>query len=101
MKKIPMVKKPCSNCPFKKDTLKGWLGADRAEEIANAHGFTCHKTGETGSGPRKQCAGFMILKQEESAFYRILNHAARQFLIEQNNVIFDNKEDFIKHHSNE
>ena len=43
----------------------------------------------------------MILKQEESAFYRILNHAARQFLVEQKNVIFDSKEDFIKHHSNE
>lgn len=96
-----MIKKPCSNCPFKKNTLKGWLGSTTANRVANCDSFTCHKTGETGSGPRKQCAGFMILKQEDSAFYRILNHAARQFLIEQKSVIFDSKEDFIKHHSNE
>jgi len=101
MKKIPMVKKPCSNCPFKKDTLKGWLGHDRADDIANCSSFTCHKTGDTGKGPRKQCAGFMILKQEESDFYRLLNHAARQFLMKHNNDIFESKEDFIKHHSNE
>lgn len=99
MRKIPMVKKPCSNCPFKKDALKGWLGADRAEEIANAHSFTCHKTGETGSGPRKQCAGFMIMKEEDSAFYRLLNHEARKYLSEQNKLVFDTIYDFINHHT--
>ncbi len=93
-----MIKKPCSDCPFKKDTLKGWLGCDRADEIANSSSFTCHKTGETGKGNRKQCAGFMILKQEESTFYRLLNHAARQHLLEEEDNIFPSKEIFINHH---
>ena len=45
------VLKPCANCPFRTDkpNQKGWLGKDRATEIANAileenKTFTCHKT---------------------------------------------------------
>lgn len=93
-----MVIKPCPDCPFKKDTLKGWLGFNRADEIANCDSFICHKTGETGKGKRKQCAGFMILKQQESTFYRMLNHASRQYLLEEKDSIFPSKEDFINHH---
>ena len=40
---LPRVKKPCSNCPFRKDSLKGWLGEERMQEIVNADSFTCHK----------------------------------------------------------
>ena len=41
--------KPCGNCPFRYDSLKGWLGEERAEEISTALidqdlTFSCHKT---------------------------------------------------------
>ncbi len=41
--KLPCTKTPCSNCPFRKDTLDGWLGEDRMREMLNADSFVCHK----------------------------------------------------------
>ena len=93
-----MVKKPCADCPFKKDTIKGWLGSDRADDIANSSSFTCHKTATTRPGSRRRGLGALLLKQEESAFYRLLNHAARQHLLEEEDKIFPSKEVFINHH---
>lgn len=37
--KVPCTKKPCANCPFRKDTLKGWL-EHRIEEIVEADSFS-------------------------------------------------------------
>lgn len=59
--KLPHVKKPCGQCPFRKDTQKGWLGESRITEILNSNTFTCHKTNDPN---RLQCAGFMILKDK-------------------------------------
>lgn len=95
---------PCKNCPFKKTTLKGWLGRERAEEIAQAESFVCHKTlrpdleEEGKTDHRKQCAGFMILKKEEAQavlFARVLGIDLKLTGAEE---IFDSKEDFINHH---
>jgi hypothetical protein len=40
-------KKMCNECPFRKKSIKGWLGPHTAEEMQTmAHsgqGFTCHK----------------------------------------------------------
>lgn len=43
------LKKPCAKCPFRTDCLKGWLGEERAEEIATGiteeqQTFSCHET---------------------------------------------------------
>lgn len=46
------LKRPCKECPFRKDLpehLKGWLGKERAEGIAfdtfkTGQSFPCHKT---------------------------------------------------------
>ena len=72
--KTPIVKKPCKDCPFRKDTLKGWLGEDRMTEFLNADSFICHKTTGGTLRDRKQCAGHMLMKGHENAFVR---HAAR------------------------
>ena len=67
------LRKACSNCPFKKDSLNGWLGEARAREIvhsitAQQGTFSCHKTteydDETGDNREtdssQHCAGAMI-----------------------------------------
>ena len=36
MKKLPIMQTPCNNCPFRKDSLKGWLGSERMTEISES-----------------------------------------------------------------
>lgn len=55
MAKLPHIKKPCRDCPFRKDTLKGWLGEERIREIITADSFVCHKKTDM------QCAGHMLV----------------------------------------
>lgn len=62
--RLPNMKTPCQDCPFRKDAVKGWLGADRMRDILAAESFVCHK--ETDM----QCAGHMLVKGEENAFVR-------------------------------
>lgn len=73
----PICKRPCANCPFRKDTQKGWLGKERAEEIRDSllggMGFPCHKTtiaadddsGESvATSDSKMCAGAASLLEK-------------------------------------
>lgn len=92
--KLPCTKAPCKNCPFKKDTLKGWLN-NRIEEIVNADSFTCHKTHDPN---RLQCSGHMILVKEENIFYRTAKAMGILPNFKGQEQIFDSKEDCIKHH---
>lgn len=56
-------KRPCSDCPWRRDSLKGWLGSMTvAEWLACAHGDSvvqCH----TCSNPAIQCAGIAIYRR--------------------------------------
>ena len=51
---------PCSDCPWRRDSLPGWLGGSTAEEFRQmAHGevkYDCHAI----KGP--QCAGLAIYR---------------------------------------
>lgn len=101
--KLPNVKKPCKNCPFRKDSQKGWLGKERAEEISKAETFVCHKTvdytEENNQDNRLQCAGFMIMKKEESLFYTLAKRLKIKLELTGEELIFKSKKEFIKHHS--
>lgn len=97
---------PCKNCPFRKDVLKGWLGKERAEEIAAANSFVCHKTVDheheesTGDmSKRKQCAGFLLLKGSEAQAVEMANVLQIDLNLQGRNLVFDTKEEFIKHHT--
>lgn len=52
---------PCSDCPWKRDSLPGWLGSHTANEfIAMAHGevqYTCHVI------VNQQCAGMAVYRR--------------------------------------
>lgn len=81
-KNIFRLKQPCSNCPFRKDeNTRGWLGRERAHEIANGvlkedWGFHCHKTtgiyGNESKHGKQICAGSIQMlhfaSKEESPF---------------------------------
>lgn len=104
-KKLPYMLSPCLNCPFKKDTLKGWLGKKRANEIANSDSFVCHKTVDHiqekkgDLSKRKQCAGFMIMKKNECSAVRLTIALGLEIPVDNQKIVFDKKSDFIKHNS--
>lgn len=90
---LPNMKSPCKNCPFRKDTLKGWLGKERMAEILNANSFVCHKKKDL------QCAGFMNLKGEESEFVRLANRFGLDTELKGRDLVFETKKQCIEHHS--
>lgn len=60
--KLPNIKSPCKDCPMRKDSLRGWLGKERMQEIMQSDSFVCHKD------TSKQCAGHMLIKGNENVF---------------------------------
>jgi hypothetical protein len=89
---IPCTKKPCKGCPFRKDSLKGWLGRDRAKEVSEASSFVCHNN--TGL----QCAGNMLLNKEANTFYRIMKFKKLENILKGEDLIFKTHEEMINHH---
>lgn len=103
MSGLPNMKKPCANCPFRKDSCKGWLGKERMTEILNADSFVCHKTvnhelDKDMDNDRKQCAGFMLIKGEESSFVKLAKLMNIDTGITGKELVFETKEDCINHH---
>ena len=92
--KLPNCKKPCNNCPFKKDTQKGWLGKQRITEILSEDSFVCHKKSDL------QCAGHMLIKGQENSFVRTANRMGLDTGLKGAELVFDSKEQCIKHHTN-
>ncbi len=92
---IPYMKAPCSNCPFKKTALKGWLGRERAEDIVNAEGFICHKT--IGK-KEKQCSGHMQVAKGRNMLVRMSMIFGDELELSNGDSLFDNADDFINHH---
>jgi len=97
---LPNRKTPCKNCPFRKDTLKGWLGAERMKGIIQQRSFVCHKTTQKEMKDRLQCAGHMILMGEDNGFVSLAKLFGHDTQLKGQDLIFDSKEDCIDHHKN-
>ena len=95
---LPNCKKPCSNCPFRKDSLKGWLGEQRITEILKADSFTCHKT--TDSKQLLQCAGHMITKGNDNQFVSTANSLKIDLKLSGKELLFQSEKQLINHHKN-
>ena len=91
--KLPNCKRPCKDCPFRKDSLRAWLGKKRITEILNCDSFTCHKNNSL------QCAGFMLIKNEESMFVSLAKKLKLNLILSGNELIFKTKKECINHHS--
>lgn len=90
---LPYCKKPCVNCPFRKDTLKGWLGKKRMTEILSQDSFVCHKK------THLQCAGHMLIKGTENVFIRTANQLNINIELTGKELVFETQEKCIKHHT--
>lgn len=111
------LKKPCGKmCPFHVQCLKGWLGEDRATEIAEAlehqdQTFACHKTTEVDdegdsytTSNSQHCAGAMIMLERMENTNQLMRIAERvgsydRHKLDMESPVFDNTELFINHHS--
>lgn len=83
---------PCSDCPWRRDSLQGWLGGESAEQWRRtAHSdalVECHSL--TGA----HCAGIAIyranvVKRVDFPGLRLLGNTA---------LVFDHPDQFINHH---
>jgi hypothetical protein len=92
---LPNVKKPCKDCPFRKDAIKGWLGEERMREILGADSFVCHKTLKT---TRLQCAGHMLIKGEGSAFVQLAGRLGIELQLSGREEVFEEEGQCIEHH---
>lgn len=86
--------KPCSDCPWSRDALNGWLGGNTAQEwIIFAHGETlidCHVH------PNVQCAGVAIYRANVCKFTHDLSILR---LPADRKVCFARPDEFLKHHA--
>ena len=102
------LKKPCKQCPFSRDCLIGWLGADRAEAIItniadNGQTFTCHKTDRDKSKEAEHCAGALILLEKTGRHNQLMRISERlgiydRFKLDLESNVFDCVDEFISHH---
>ncbi|MEY8205005.1 MAG: DUF6283 family protein [Bermanella sp.] len=92
MSNLPNMKKPCKDCPFKKSTIKGWLGKERMTEILKADSFVCHKKTDF------QCAGHMLIKGRDNAVVRLAMALQEDLKLSGREEVFDRQSECIKHH---
>lgn len=93
MSRLPNTKAPCKNCPFRKDTLRGWLGSDRMTEILESQSFVCHKK------TNLQCAGHMLVNGQKNDFVRLAGRLGIELDLSGKELVFDSAEECIQHHS--
>jgi hypothetical protein len=92
--KLPNVKKPCKECPFRQDSLKGWLGKERMTEILESESFVCHKKTDL------QCAGHMLISGMDNGFVRLAGRMGIELTLSGKDLVFGSREACIEHHSN-
>lgn len=96
--KLPYMNAPCSDCPFRKDSLQGWLGKKRMTSILQSHSFVCHKTTNKTDSDRRQCAGHMIIKGDENKFVYLAKRLRIPLDLRGKDLIFESEQECIKHH---
>lgn len=92
MTKLPHIKKPCRNCPFRKDAPQGWLGEGRMKDILAAESFVCHKK------TSMQCAGHMLIKGSANGFVAIAGRLGITLDLKGEELVFESESACINHH---
>jgi hypothetical protein len=86
-------KKPCSDCPFSRKALRGWLGGTTADEwIASVHGealVECHTISN------QQCAGAAIYRANN---YKVCRRTDALRLPPNTELAFASPQEFLNHH---
>lgn len=85
---------PCSDCPFARRALRGWLGALSAEDwLRLAHG---EGTSECHVHIGVQCAGLAIYRANVGKLPRT---PAALALPANRKLVFSSREEFLRHHA--
>lgn len=92
--KLPYIKRPCKDCPMRKDSLEGWLGEERMKEIMESDTFVCHKQTDM------QCAGHMLMRGDKNIFVATAKAMNIPLDLKGKELCFDSKESCVKHHKN-
>lgn len=95
MQKLPHITRPCRDCPFRRDSLKGWLGEQRMTEILGADSFVCHKKTD------KQCAGHMTIRGNDNGFVRLAGQLGIELDLTGRELVFDSQQACIEHHKSD
>jgi hypothetical protein len=104
------LRKPCSQCPFRRNSLRGWLGPWDVEQLLHHLGrgeFPCHQTIKRDDQPVEElegCAGaaiFLNNKLEVSRHPRVQEHqdAVADVSQEVKDGVFDWGDEFREHHA--
>ena len=89
---LPNQHRPCKNCPFRKDCLRGWLSADRMRHILQTDSFTCHANNNL------QCAGHMIIRGNNNIFVKTALSLGIPFRLVGKEKVFESAVDCVAHH---
>ena len=88
------TKRPCSDCPFARASLRGWLGGDSKEQwLQYAHGefkVDCH------TRKNNQCAGLSIYRANVG---KLCREPSILVLPEDTDAVFATPDEFLEHHS--
>lgn len=109
--------KPCRNCPFRRDCLEGWLGEERAAEIADSlerdRSFPCHETTKfdddgdhVPTDSEQHCAGAMLILEKLKQPNQMMRISERLGFYDHTkldqegyDLVFDDFGEFIDHHA--
>ena len=93
-KSFSFAKKPCANCPFKKNSHP-FLSSKRAEEISRGDNFQCHKTLKPKNNVKIQCAGHVLLRKHGNLPFRLQAMFGEEPNISGRDEVFDTMDDFL------
>lgn len=110
-----VCKKICNECPFSKDSMKGWLGPHSIEELMDyiqfEYPFSCHKTRDDettdiaiAAGDYPVCRGFVAAASKSFKLFGT-TEAGRQMRLFQDQITPEEKEmvlskwEFREHHT--
>lgn len=101
------LKKPCAACPFKEDSLRGWLGGETVQStldfVNREVDFACHKTRHKKEENMSRCKGYLLFMKKQCKlpkYNKDLEKCVREIdynEAQESNIL--SVPNFIKHHT--
>ncbi len=105
------MKKPCSECPYRKNSIKGWLGESSGDpmdflaQLQNPDLHPCHKTidwekdDDIEKSDAPKCVGALQFMNNSLQISRYPEIAKLQKTVGKNlDEVMHHKKEFIEHH---
>ena len=103
------IRKPCNDCPFRRQAMRGWLGPygpDEVLDLIRYEPFPCHQTIHGDDVPfddeaLRGCAGAAIYLNNTCEMSRCgdtLQHQRDLKSSEHSEDVFNRPDEFVQHH---